>query len=169
MARRRRCPRRGYGAAVLSPGMSMFEHRRLGLLPAGVSARQRSATAFRPWPLEKGGRRTRTHRGSEPMNQLPHASICITIFVSNVVLWKTFDEDGSQRLVLAVVGCRIGVQEELLAASVIHDRTPQVLVGFRCLPPLQSHIKNQVQGQAGRRSRLRNQGKPIGLTGPYPG
>src|SRR5271157_6505840 len=65
--------------------------------------------------------------GSEPMNQLPHAPICVTIFVGDVVLWKTFDEDGSQRLVLAVVGCRIGVQEELSAASVIHDRTPQVL------------------------------------------
>jgi hypothetical protein len=69
------------------------------------------------------------------MNQLPHAPICVTTFVGDVVLWKTFDEDGSQRLVLAVVGCRIGVQEELSAASVIHDRTPQVLVGFRSLPP----------------------------------
>ena len=102
----------------------MSGHRRPGLLSAGVIDRQRSEMACRPWLLEKGGRRIHAHRGSEPMNQLPHTPVCITIFFGDVVLWKTFDEDGSQRLVLAVIGCRIGVQEKLSAASVIHDGPP---------------------------------------------
>jgi hypothetical protein len=60
------------------------------------------------------------------MNQLPHAPVGKPESCGGLGLGKALDEDGSQRLVLAVVGCGIGVQEEPLAASVIHGVT------FRC-------------------------------------
>ena len=54
------------------------------------------------------------------MNQLPQAPVCEPVFCGDLVLEKTLDENSSQRLVLAVVGCGIGVPEEPLAARVIH-------------------------------------------------
>ena len=54
------------------------------------------------------------------MNQLPHAAVCEAISRGHLVLGKALDEDGSQCLVLAVVGCGIGVYEEPLVVSVIH-------------------------------------------------
>jgi hypothetical protein len=54
------------------------------------------------------------------MDQLPQAAVCEPVFCGGLVLRKAFGEDGSQRLVSAVVGCGIGVQEEPLAARVVH-------------------------------------------------
>lgn len=65
------------------------------------------------------------------MDQLPHAAVCEPISRGDLVLREALDEDGSQCLVLAVIGRGIGVQEELSAARVIHGRPPLVLVGFR--------------------------------------
>jgi hypothetical protein len=88
------------------------------------------------------------------MNQLPHASVCISILFGDVVLCKVVDKDGSQRLVLALVGRGIGVQKEPSATGVVHACILKVLVGFRRLPPLESHIKNEVQDPARRRGWL---------------
>jgi hypothetical protein len=60
------------------------------------------------------------------MDQLPHAAVCEPISRGDLVLGKTVDEDGSQCLVLAVIGRGIGVQEELSAARVIHGLTSPV-------------------------------------------
>ena len=60
------------------------------------------------------------HGGSELMDQLSHAPVCIAVAISDVVLGKAIDEDGAQRLVLAVIGGGIGIQEETSAAGVIH-------------------------------------------------
>jgi len=57
------------------------------------------------------------------MNQLSHAPVCKPVSFGDLVLWKALDEDGAQRLVLAVVGRGIGLQEELSAAGVVHDKT----------------------------------------------
>ena len=42
------------------------------------------------------------------MDQLPHAAVGITVFVSDVILGEPIDEEGSQRLVLTMVGRGIG-------------------------------------------------------------
>jgi hypothetical protein len=54
------------------------------------------------------------------MDQLPHAPVCIAVFVSGVVLWQALDEDGAQRFVLTVVNCGISIQEELPAMEIVH-------------------------------------------------
>jgi hypothetical protein len=51
--------------------------------------------------------------------------------VSDVVLGKAVDEDGAQRLVLAMVGCGIGIQEEPLATNIIHGCPFKCEVVFR--------------------------------------
>jgi hypothetical protein len=56
------------------------------------------------------------------MDQLPQAAVCEPIGRGDRVLWKALDEDGSQCLVLAMVGRGTGVQEELAAMRVVHDR-----------------------------------------------
>jgi hypothetical protein len=57
------------------------------------------------------------------MNQLPHAAVGIAVFVSDVILGEPIDEEGSQRLVLAMVGRGIGVQEELSTTGGVHGCT----------------------------------------------
>jgi hypothetical protein len=64
------------------------------------------------------------------MNQLPHAAVCKPIFCGDVVFGESFDEDGSQRLVLAVVGRGISVREEMSAAGVVHDLTSRCELVF---------------------------------------
>ena len=46
--------------------------------------------------------------------------MCEAVFCGGLVLGKALDEDSTQRLILAVVRRGIGVQEEALAAGVIH-------------------------------------------------
>jgi hypothetical protein len=99
------------------------------------------------------------------MNQLPHAPVCISIFFGDVVLREAVDKDGSQRLVLALVGRRIGVQEVPSARSVIHACILKMLVGFRRLPPLESSIKNEVQDQAPQRRWLQTRENHTALGG----
>jgi hypothetical protein len=60
------------------------------------------------------------------MDQLPHAAVCEPISRGHLVLREALDEDGSECLVLAVIGRGIGVQEELSATRVIHGRTSPV-------------------------------------------
>ena len=57
------------------------------------------------------------------MDQLPHAAVGIAEFVGDVILREPLDEDGSQRLVLTMVGRRIGIQEELATAVEVHGCT----------------------------------------------
>jgi hypothetical protein len=57
------------------------------------------------------------------MGQLPHAAVGIAVFVSDVILGVPIDEDGSQRLVLTMVGRGIGVQEEPSATGGVHGCT----------------------------------------------
>src|SRR3981189_2781106 len=57
------------------------------------------------------------------MDQLPHAAVGIAVFVSVVILREPIDEDGSQRLVLTMVGRGIGIQEELATAVEVHGCT----------------------------------------------
>jgi hypothetical protein len=57
------------------------------------------------------------------MDQLPHAAVGIAVFVSDVIPGEPIDEDGSQRLVLTMVGRGIGIQEELATAVEVHGCT----------------------------------------------
>ena len=57
------------------------------------------------------------------MDQLPHAAVAIAEFFSDVSLREPIDEDGSQRLVLTMVGRGIGIQEELATAGEVHGCT----------------------------------------------
>src|SRR5882724_8797776 len=57
------------------------------------------------------------------MDQLAHAAVGIAVFVSDVILRKPIDEDGSQRLVLTMVGRGIGLQEEWATAVEGHGCT----------------------------------------------
>jgi membrane protease YdiL (CAAX protease family) len=65
------------------------------------------------------------------MNELSHAAVCITVLVGDIVLGQAIDEDGAQRLVLAVVDCGIGIQEEPLATTIIHSCPLKCEVVFR--------------------------------------
>jgi hypothetical protein len=55
------------------------------------------------------------------MDQLPHAPVCKPESHGDLVLREPVDEDGPQRLVSAVVGRGIGVQEELPVVGVVHE------------------------------------------------
>jgi hypothetical protein len=65
------------------------------------------------------------------MNQLPHAPVGLAVFVGDVILWEAIDEDGAQRLVLTVVGCGVGLQEESSATEIVHGCTRKCEVVFR--------------------------------------
>jgi hypothetical protein len=55
------------------------------------------------------------------VNQLAHAPVRLAIILGDVILWKAIDEDSSKRLLLALVGCGVGIQKEPAATGVIHD------------------------------------------------
>ena len=57
------------------------------------------------------------------MDELPDAAVGIAVFVSDVGLREPIDEDGSQRLVLTMVGRGIGIQEELATMGEVHGCT----------------------------------------------
>jgi hypothetical protein len=79
--------------------------------------------ACRPSASEEGGREIRTDRGPELMDQMSDAAVGIAVFVSDVSLREPIDEDGSQRLVLTMVGRGIGIPEELATAVEVHGCT----------------------------------------------
>jgi hypothetical protein len=78
-------------------------------------------------------------RRSELMDQMSHASMCIAIFVGSVFLSEAIDKDGSQRLVLAVVGRGIGVQEEMSATGGVHGCTLECELIFVDSSPRKSY------------------------------
>jgi hypothetical protein len=93
------------------------------------------------------------------MDQLPHAAVCEPKFRGDLVLREALDEDGSQRLVLTVIGRGIGVQEEMSVTRVIHGRPPRVLVDFRWLAPRDSLIRTRVTSQDRRSPSSSNSGR----------
>jgi hypothetical protein len=115
--------------------------------------------------LEKGGRRIRADRGPEPMNQLPHAPVGIAEFVSDVILGEAIDEDGAQRLVLAVIGCGVGLQEEPSATEVVHGCTLECEVVFRDWLLSRVVSKREPQAKPDGTEDFRNEGKPRVLSG----
>jgi hypothetical protein len=80
------------------------------------------------------------------MDQLPHAPVGIAVSVGGFVLWQALDEDGAQRLVLAVVGCGIGLHEELPATVIIHGCVLGCEVVFGGVLP--SPVESRKQSQA---------------------
>ncbi|HEU4677977.1 MAG TPA: hypothetical protein VFS35_00555 [Terrimicrobiaceae bacterium] len=80
------------------------------------------------------------------MDQLPHAPVGIAEFVGGFVLWQALDEDGAQRLVLAVVGCGIGLHEELPATVIVHGCVLKCEVVFGGVLP--SKVESRQQSQA---------------------
>jgi hypothetical protein len=97
------------------------------------------------------------------MDQLPHAPVCIAVSGSDVVLGEAIDEDGAQRLVLAVVGRGIGIQEELSTRGGIHGCDLECEVVFSDSSS-QRRIKVEASGQAGWHSGPADREKPIAPT-----
>jgi hypothetical protein len=103
------------------PETSTFERRLQMPLTDRESGWECLAMVCQALVVEKGGRRTGADRSPKTMNELSHASACVAICGGDVVLREAIDEDPSQRLVLAVVRRRIGIQEKSTAIFVIHD------------------------------------------------
>ena len=99
------------------------------------------------------------------MNQLSHAAVCKPIPCGDVVLWKALDEDGSQRLVLAVVGRGIGFREEMSAAGVVHDGTSRCESVFGVFLLLRSVSENKGKAKPGDTQGCEIRRKPSVLTG----
>lgn len=98
------------------------------------------------------------------MDQLPQAAVCEPVVRGDLVLGKVVDEDGTQRLVLAVVRCGIGVQEEALAARVIHGGPLRCEFVFGDLLLWRGLSKTGSEAKPGETRGLEIRRKPIVLT-----
>jgi hypothetical protein len=98
------------------------------------------------------------------MDQLPQAAVCEPVFRGDLVLRKALDEDGTQRLVLAVVRCGIGVQEEALAARVIHGGPLRCEFVFGGLLLWSGLSKPESEAKPGETRGLEIRRKPVVLT-----